>query len=187
MGFASINSTNPRTNLWNFREKILRIADFEKRIFFESAILNFLSRPFWFFFQKKLYHLKENKQPVHMRYHLFLHYGWFHQNLEEDQALFELICTRLYLTRELIFNDFIWHIWMTLVRFISPDYYFSYLQEWCHYIFFIGLTLVSNAKINMLIWTEGEKMTAASDDICYKKVVFFSKDHALDQTYFHLD
>ena len=58
---------------------------------------------------------------------------------------------------------------MTLVRFISPDYYFSYLQEWCHYIFFIGLTLVSNAKINMLIWTEGKKMTAPSDDICYKK------------------
>ena len=37
MGFASINSTNPRTDLWNFREKISRIGDFEKR-------------PFWFFF-----------------------------------------------------------------------------------------------------------------------------------------
>ena len=54
------------------------------------------------------------------------------------------------------------------------------------YIFFIGLTLVSNAKINMLIWTEGEKMTAPSDDICYKKGSTLFK-RPLDQTYFHLD
>ena len=46
MPFASINSTNPRTNLWNFCEKFLRIGDFEKHCFFESAILNFI-------FQKK--------------------------------------------------------------------------------------------------------------------------------------
>jgi hypothetical protein len=32
----------------------------------------------FFFF---LLHLNEDKQPVHMRYHLFLHYGWFLQNL----------------------------------------------------------------------------------------------------------
>ena len=45
-----------------------------------------LSRPFRFFFQKKkkMLHLNENKQPVHMRYHLFLHYGWFLQNLGKD-------------------------------------------------------------------------------------------------------
>ena len=30
MGFASFNPTNPRTNPWNFREKILRIGDFGK-------------------------------------------------------------------------------------------------------------------------------------------------------------
>jgi hypothetical protein len=41
MPFASINPTNPRTNLWNFHEKNLRIGDFEKLIFFESAIFNF--------------------------------------------------------------------------------------------------------------------------------------------------
>ena len=41
MPFASFNPTNPRTNLRNFREKILRIGDFEKWAFFESAILNF--------------------------------------------------------------------------------------------------------------------------------------------------
>ena len=50
MPFASINPTNPRTNLWNFREKILRIGDFEKRCFFESAILNFFFRKKKFFF-----------------------------------------------------------------------------------------------------------------------------------------
>ena len=48
--------------------------------FFESAILNY-------FFSKKqniLLHLNENKQPVHMRYYLFLQYGWFLQNLGKD-------------------------------------------------------------------------------------------------------
>ena len=29
-------------------------------------------------------HLNESKQPVHMRYHLFLHYKWFLQNLGKD-------------------------------------------------------------------------------------------------------
>ena len=44
--FASFNPTNPRTDLRDFRVKILRIGDFEKWDFFESAILNF-------FFEKK--------------------------------------------------------------------------------------------------------------------------------------
>ena len=48
--FASINPTNPRTNPWNFHEKILRIGGAGKWGFFEAAILNFLSRPFWIFF-----------------------------------------------------------------------------------------------------------------------------------------
>ena len=43
-------STNPRTNLWKFHEKILRIGWAGKWGFFEAAILNFLSRPFWIFF-----------------------------------------------------------------------------------------------------------------------------------------
>ena len=50
MPLASINSTNPRTNPWNFHEKILRIGGAGKWEFFEAAILNFLSRPFWIFF-----------------------------------------------------------------------------------------------------------------------------------------
>ena len=57
MPFASFNPTNPRTNLRNFREKILRIGDFKKWAFFESAILNF-------FFEKKnffLLHSHENQ------------------------------------------------------------------------------------------------------------------------------
>ena len=41
MPFASFNPTNPRTNLRNFREKILKIGVFEKWAFFDSAILNF--------------------------------------------------------------------------------------------------------------------------------------------------
>ena len=41
MPLASICPTHPRTNPWNFREKILRIGGIEKLIFFESAILNF--------------------------------------------------------------------------------------------------------------------------------------------------
>ena len=51
MAFASINPTNPRTNLWNFHEKFLRICDFEKW-------------PFWIFFPKKnffLLHSHENQ------------------------------------------------------------------------------------------------------------------------------
>jgi hypothetical protein len=50
MPFASTNPTNPRTNLWKFRENFLRIGDFEKRCFFESAILNFFFHKKNFFF-----------------------------------------------------------------------------------------------------------------------------------------
>ena len=50
MPFASINSTIPRTNPWKFHEKILRIDGAGKWGFFEAAILNFVSRPFWIFF-----------------------------------------------------------------------------------------------------------------------------------------
>ena len=50
MPFSSINSTSPRTNPWKFHEKILRIGGAGKWGFFEAAILNFLSWPFWIFF-----------------------------------------------------------------------------------------------------------------------------------------
>ena len=58
----------------------------------------FFRRPFWIFFikkKKKLHHLNVNKQPVHMRYHLFLHYEWFFRILEKTSS--KLICTRLYI------------------------------------------------------------------------------------------
>ena len=42
MSFASIFLIHPRTNPWNFREKILRIGGNEK--------LRFLSRTFWIYF-----------------------------------------------------------------------------------------------------------------------------------------
>ena len=40
----------PRTDPWEFHEKILRIGGAGKWGFFEAAILNLLSRPFWNFF-----------------------------------------------------------------------------------------------------------------------------------------
>ena len=47
MPFASINSTNPTTNPWNFHKKILRIG--------RAGKLPFFKRPFWFFsFKKKI-------------------------------------------------------------------------------------------------------------------------------------
>ena len=49
MPFTSFNPTNPGTNLRNFREKFLRIGDFDKWAFFESAILNFFFLIFFFF------------------------------------------------------------------------------------------------------------------------------------------
>ena len=47
--FASINSTNPRTNPWKFHEEILRIGGAGKWGFFESTI------SISFFFQKKIF------------------------------------------------------------------------------------------------------------------------------------
>ena len=41
MPFVSINPTNPKTNQWNFHKIFLRIGDFEKRPFWETAILEF--------------------------------------------------------------------------------------------------------------------------------------------------
>ena len=38
MIFISINPTNPRTNLWYFCQKILRVGDFENLSFYELAI-----------------------------------------------------------------------------------------------------------------------------------------------------
>ena len=89
---ASIYYIDPRTNPWNFCEKILRIGGVEQLFlfFFESTILIF-------FFQKKSFCFTphENQLGFHMSYCLFLQHKWFVQNLEETS--FQLICTRLYL------------------------------------------------------------------------------------------
>ena len=45
-----------------------------------------------------MHHLKEDKQPVHMRYHFFLRYGWFLQNLEKEAVrtnMHTTVCTSL--------------------------------------------------------------------------------------------
>ena len=93
MPFASINFTNPRTNPWKFHEKILRIGGAGKWDFFEAAILNFLSRPFWILFFAS-YQWKT--QPIYMRYHFFCTMDGFSRILEKK--LSELLCTRLYIS-----------------------------------------------------------------------------------------
>ena len=60
MPFASINSTNPRTNPWNFHKKILRISGAGKWLFFR--------RPLWFFF---LLYLIKKAKGFHMKHHFF--------------------------------------------------------------------------------------------------------------------
>ena len=68
MPFASINSTNTRTNPWNFHKNNLRIGDFEKP--------SFLCRPFWnFFFQKKKKKLL-HPQKISQSCYLGFKYGW---------------------------------------------------------------------------------------------------------------
>ena len=48
--FASINTTNPKTNPWNFCKKVSRIGSFENLSFFNSAILKIFLIFFDFFF-----------------------------------------------------------------------------------------------------------------------------------------
>ena len=57
----------------NFMKRYWELAELETE-FFESSTWNDLF----------LLHLNESKQPVHMGYHLFLHYEWFLQNLGKD-------------------------------------------------------------------------------------------------------
>ena len=79
MPFASFNPTNPRTNLRNFRKKFLRIGDFEKWTFFESAILNFFFRKNFFF----LLHSHENQPKFicgRMDGSKFWCFPWFPEN-----------------------------------------------------------------------------------------------------------
>ena len=90
MPFASINSANPRTNPWEFHEKILRIGGAEKWAFFEAAILNFLGRPFWIFF---LPHLCEKSSSFIWGKKKFCTMDGFSRILENK--LFQLLCTRL--------------------------------------------------------------------------------------------
>ena len=98
MLFASINSTNPRTNPWNFYKKILRIGDFEK--------WPFEKRPFWIFclIPMKISH----KLCDRMDGTLFWCFPWFPANsllcvilLYTVYVLFYWIC----LPVQLLYND----------------------------------------------------------------------------------
>ena len=140
MPFASINPTNPRNNPWNFHEKILRIGGVENISFFESAILNFFSK------KKEIALCQENRQPVHMRYHFFLHYGWFLQNLQKEAVqtnmhttVFESIywvdkthhwwsCLYVMLCR--IIAKLNWDInWLTIERFNGSPHITQYINR----------------------------------------------------------
>ena len=91
MPFASINPTNPRTNPWKFHEKILRIGGAGKWGFFEAAILNFLSQPFWIFF---CFNISEKPSPFIWGISFFCTIDGFSRILEKKMS--ELLCTRLY-------------------------------------------------------------------------------------------
>ena len=69
MPFASINSTNPRNNPWNFHKKVLRIG-------WAGTWVFFLSWPFWFFFQWK--------QAARSYDLSFISALWLFQNLGKD-------------------------------------------------------------------------------------------------------
>ena len=88
MPFASINSTNPRTNPWKFHEKILRIGGAGKR-----------RRPFWIFwvghFDFFLLHFSEKRSPFIWGIIFFCTMDGLSRILEKK--LSELLCTRLYL------------------------------------------------------------------------------------------
>ena len=55
----------------------MRICGAGKQHFFGCGLLGFSKKIHMFF-------LYENQRGFHMRYHLFLHYEWFLQNLEKD-------------------------------------------------------------------------------------------------------
>ena len=86
MPFVSINSTNPKTNPWNFHEKILRVGGAGKWGFFESAILNF------FFQEKNIFcfiSMKTSSPFIWGIIHFFIIDGFF-RILEKTS--FQLIC-----------------------------------------------------------------------------------------------
>ena len=69
MPFVSIYSIHPRTNPWNFHEKILRIGGAGKWHFFGFWLLGFSKKNVLFF-------PNENQLGFHMRYHLHISAVW---------------------------------------------------------------------------------------------------------------
>ena len=65
------------TKARNFRKKkYWEVVELENNVFWVGH--------FDFFFQKKMFISMKINFVFHMRYHLFLHYGWFLQNLVKD-------------------------------------------------------------------------------------------------------
>ena len=62
------------TNAWNFREKYWELAKLENDIFLVFG--------YWVI-QKIFLFANENQLGFHMKYHLFLQYGFFLQNFEK--------------------------------------------------------------------------------------------------------
>ena len=90
MPFASINSTNPRTNPWNFHKKNGELAELENDLFFR--------RPFWIFFSKKIKNCiisMKTSSPFIWGIINFCTMDGFFGILEKTSS--ELICTGLYL------------------------------------------------------------------------------------------
>ena len=89
MPFASINSTKPRTNPWNFHKKYWELAELENEVF--------LSRPLWNFFFKKIFFCFisiKTSSPFIWGIIYFCTMDGFFRILEKTSS--ELKCTRLY-------------------------------------------------------------------------------------------
>ena len=97
----------------------------------------FLSRPFWFFFFKIFFllHLNEKTKGFHMRYHLFLQYGWFLQNLGKY-----FIRTNMHTTVALLINSCnLWNeIWNSMSDPMGEQFnlfrQFQVFYEWTWFV-----------------------------------------------------
>ena len=120
MPFASINPTNPRANLWNFCKLILRIGDFEKLSFFESAIVD-LKKKFCFIHMKISHKLCDGTQ--------FWCFPWFPSN-----SLHCIILRYLYI--------FLSH---KLLVFLNIRTYIQWLWLWLLKLSYVAANTTFNA------------------------------------------
>ena len=105
----------------------------------------FLSRPFWFFWVGHFDFFSQwKKQPIHMRYHLLLHYGFFFQNLGREAV-------RTFMHTTLV-------IWLVLCYFMAVNTYI-FTKEWV--IFGVGKFLFPierSSPVWSQSWTGSQKV-----------------------------